>query len=1134
MENKFFQKAKLATAIALVSTTTLLTGCLVDGNKSNSNSTSTTSAAIGNNGTTNSPTGSLQGIVQDTNGNPIAGATVYVGNKTATTNAGGTYQLDDVAVTGIEITNDNDYLGGSLRVVIVPPAGYLGAIVEVEPSAVIDHGRSDQGTTEETGTANTNRFIDGFTAVAGDAVLPAIGDSGATVTGVLRDNVTHEAVINQTVNLELKSVNGGDHTSGSNAISYTTLSYQVTTDATGNFTITGAPNDSDLTFIVGGYNVNSVDANVFNTTGVLTNDEVERIHVGNVYVTAISNDDNKAPFVTAIEEVSTNAARGKLHDDSTNVLTIHFSEQVQDALVDTTAVASSNSVIVRDVDSEAYIDVTVAVAADNRSMTLTAASDFTAGSQIDIYLLKVDFQDVANNLIDDDDTLGGAAISYDFDNVNGNGDYLKLQVEVYRELNQDAAIVTAFTQLATDSTPERTSNLLDNASSAFADVNMSSLTVQQLNSADDDDTASDEDAKERLAALVVALDKAGLVDGSSIVRLNDDGTPMTGNIGITTTFEVNTAGVKFTPSNATSYRYWVERDGAAVLTNIVLDTTTPDAKTTNTTSNFTTAGANQGFGTIEPKATSTLADFQATDVAFTITLVEPGDVIYIQSIDGFGNTGSTDSLVLADNVPATTGVQAAYGESNDLPSSSTIFGEQYGNGAELANPDAVSLIGAPLLNINAGMLADNSEVADATPSLEDLYNGNVVDAGTDLPFIALAAKTYDKTAYDAWVGSPARTIAVSFTEDIAWVTPAADTTKPAAVANQPTETVTAGLSNWTIMNDVTKTSDAQTVNVDLAAVTVDNIFTLANTDGQTASVFDFTDVITDVSSVTGQTANISTAAANAKVVINDAMPPVLTQAVYKTSGASPTDLISILELTFNEPVKVDPTLATPVVTLGGVNILLDPDTVTAHNGQPAAARNVLSIPFETISTTGKDLQAIDRDTVFNLGLYTDGSLTAAAANDIGGHATLIFSNVQDDFGNTWAADSANLTAPKFAAFDAIGDFAGTPTPTALSAGGTTATIVYNFTHAVDLNAGTLGTVVNLDNTGVAALFEFVGATNTIAAATTGQISADRTQITISLTAGAALASGDSFDFTASVSSLWDSVDTVNINAVSVP
>ncbi len=313
MENTFYKKAKLATAIALVSSTTLLTGCLVDGNKANSVTTSTTTAAIGSNGVaTTAPKGSVQGIVQDTNGNPIPGATVHIGNRTTTTSSGGTYQLDNVAVSGITITGDGAYLGGAISVVIVPPAGYLGAVVTVNSSALIDDGRSDQGTTEETGTANTNRFVDGFTAEAGAAVLPAVGENGSTITGVLRDNVTNEAIANQTLNLELKDVNGGNHTTGTNALSYTTLSYQVTTDATGNFTITGAPNDSDLTFVVGGYTVNSVDANVYNVTGVSTDDEIETIHVGNVFVTEIPNEDNARPFVIAIEEAATNGCSCKI------------------------------------------------------------------------------------------------------------------------------------------------------------------------------------------------------------------------------------------------------------------------------------------------------------------------------------------------------------------------------------------------------------------------------------------------------------------------------------------------------------------------------------------------------------------------------------------------------------------------------------------------------------------------------------------------------------------------------------------------------------------------------------------------------------------------------------------------------
>lgn len=1134
MENTFYKKAKLATAIALVSSTTLLTGCLDDGNKANSVTTSTTTAAIGSNGVaTTAPKGSVQGIVQDTNGNPIAGATVHIGNRTTTTSFGGTYQLDNVAVSGITITGDGAYLGGAISVVIVPPAGYLGAVVTVNSSALIDDGRSDQGTTEETGTANTNRFVDGFTAEAGAAVLPAVGENGSTITGVLRDNVTNEAIANQTLNLELKAVNGGDHTPISGAISYTSASYPVTTNEKGEFTITGVPTDSSLKFVVGGYNVISVDANAYNVTGVLTNDEVEKIHVGNVLVTKIPNDDTKSPFVTAIEEVSANAARGKLHDDTTNVLTVHFSEQVQSALIDVTG-SSANSVKVRDVSTEAYVDVTVAVATDNRSITLTSATDFTPGSLYDIYLLKVDFQDIANNLLDDDDTLGGDAISYDFDNVNNNSDYLKLQVEAYRELNQDAAVVTGLTQLTTDSTPERMASLLDNASSAFADVNMSTTSVQQLNSVDDDDLSGSEDTKERLAALVVALDEAGLVDGSQNIRYNDDGTPMTGNIGLTTTFDVNTAGVKFTPSNASSYNYWIERNGSAPSpsTNIILDATTPDAQTTV---------SGPGAGTIEPKTNSSLADFQSTDIAFTVPLAKPGDVVYIQSIDDFGNTGSVASLVLVDNVPATTGVQAAYDESDDLPSSSTIFGQQYGNGAELANPDAQSLVGAPLLNINAGMLADHSELSDGTPSLDDLFNANTVDSTTDLPFIALAEGTYDKTAYEAWTGtgSPAdaskrnRTIAVSFTEDIAWVAPGTDETKPAAAVNGPTTDATAGLTDWTIMNDIKVTSDAQTVNVDLAAVVVNDIFTLANTDGQNARVIDFTNVITDVSSVAGHSANVSTAAANAKVVINDAMPPLVTQAVYKTTGTAPSSMTSMLEVTFNEPVMVDTRLAIPVVTLGTVDIFLDAETIADHNDQPASARNVLKIPFSTVDTIGNDLLPIDRNTIFlSADRYTEGSLTADSVTDKGRHGKLDFSNIQDDFGNTWAEDNANLTAPKFAAFDAIGQFSSSVTPTQLPTGALTVNIVYNFTHAIDVNASTLGTVVGLDSTAVGNLFTLTG--NTIAAATTGVISADRTQITINLTTGSALASGHSFDFQADVNSLWDSVATVNVNAIVVP
>ena len=1124
MENTFYKKAKLATAIALVSSTTLLTGCLDDGNKANSVTTSTTTAAIGSNGVaTTAPKGSVQGIVQDTNGNPIAGATVHIGNRTTTTSFGGTYQLDNVAVSGITITGDGAYLGGAISVVIVPPAGYLGAVVTVNSSALIDDGRSDQGTTEETGTANTNRFVDGFTAEAGAAVLPAVGENGSTITGVLRDNVTNEAIANQTLNLELKDVNGGNHTTGTNALSYTTLSYQVTTDATGNFTITGAPNDSDLTFVVGGYTVNSVEANVYNVTGVSTDDEGETIHVGNVFVTEIPNEDNASPFIIAIEEAATNGARAKLNDDVTNVLTVHFSETIQTSMID------SNSVVVRDITSGQYLTVTAAPAADGRSMTLTNSVDFVAGNEIDIYLLKVDFRDVANNLLDEDNNVASNDISYDYDNVNGNADFVKLQVEVFRNLLQDASVVTGLAQLTADDSPERLAGDAEGFSNAFADVDMQQAVngTQQLNSADNDSGATN-DSQERLSDLVLALQVAGVIGDSGAIELNPDGTPVTSNLGLNTGVETDIARIKFTPSNASAYRYWIMRNGVVVNTNPVIDvTSTPDAQNVSTTSNFNTAAVSSGYGLIEPKTGSSFADFTSSDVAFLLDGVQPGDIFYIQSMDEFGNEGSTAQVTLADNVPVTTGLQDAYGEL-DLRSSTTVFGQQYGNGAELANPDFQVLVGVPLLNVNSGMLADQNNLVDAAPDLSNLYDQNFADAANNnQAYIAAANLIYDKTAYAAWSADMSRTIAVSFTEDLAWTVPSAsDATKPAAAANAPTfSTGTANLTDWTIMNDVTVASDADVVNADLIAVDVDNIFTLANNDGQAAKVIDFTNQIED------SVGNVAVTATNAKVVINDAMPPMVTEAVYNGSN---------LTVTFNEAVRVNPNAGNTVVSLGGINIDMDVDSREAHNAK-TTNKNILVIPFTTDMVD--DLLPLSRTAIFALGEYDETGLASAAA-DAGDHATLDFSNVQDAFGNSWAEDDTNMTTPTFAAYDNLGQIVGTASPNALPGSGSAANITYSFTHAIDIDAmlgeafGTITQNTTISGTQVASIMTFVddnaGGATIDTVNTSGSISANGKVLTLSLQFTSPIETGDTLDFTANVPSLWDSVDSVDVSAITAP
>src|SRR5690554_8185384 len=95
-----FKKARLATAVALISSTALLTGCLVDGDKSNSISNTTHQDAdrivISQQ---EAQKAQVVGIVQDTNGNSVANASVSIGFKTVKTNVEGVYVLIDSTVT---------------------------------------------------------------------------------------------------------------------------------------------------------------------------------------------------------------------------------------------------------------------------------------------------------------------------------------------------------------------------------------------------------------------------------------------------------------------------------------------------------------------------------------------------------------------------------------------------------------------------------------------------------------------------------------------------------------------------------------------------------------------------------------------------------------------------------------------------------------------------------------------------------------------------------------------------------------------------------------------------------------------------------------------------------------------------
>ena len=1072
MEKRMFQKAKLVAAMTLASTMMFgMTGCILGGDE-----TLTTNAVGNNSEATTAPKGSIQGIVQDTNGNPIPGAKVFVGNRSAVTNQGGAYQLDNIAATGVTVIQGEDYDGGAIRVVIVPPAGYLGATVEVYSDAVIDHGRTSQGTIEEVGIASTNRFIDGFTAVAGDAVLPAIGEAGSNVTGVLRDKETGEPLANQTISLELVSVVGGDHTTSGDEISFSTISFPTTTAQDGSFEISGVANDSNLKFVVGGYVVESMDAYsvvepIEMPTVVSTNDEVEKIHVGNLYASAISSDDLIAPFVIAIDEAVVNETRAKLHDDVTNVLTVRFSETLSTQAID------ENSVKVRDITSNEYLNnITVTAGADLKSIVLTKNDgDFGAGHDIDIYLLRVDFQDASSNNLEFNNTDAGKDIvKFDENNVNGNADFIKLSVEVYQELNDEASIVTNESQMMVDDSSERELTLLDKASSVFADVDMQDGgfdVIDQLNSSE---------AQARIVNLIKASQKAAKLDDNGIIYDSATGKPKITDlvVGANTAaaddeiIRVDVARIKFTASNATQYKY-VITDGADIksITPVIDTISSPGAEINN--------------GMIE-------VNEALTDVVFTLSNVEPGYVLTITSVDDFGNEGDVKEITLQDNVAVTTGLQSSYGE-DDLESSSTSIGQVFGDGGELANPDAQSLIGAPLLNINSGMLADQfNGTHDAV--LDSLYAANGVDENDDYkPYFTEA--TYDVIAYNEWIKTASRTIAISFTENLDW----------ANSATAPATSVT-GLTNWEILNDVILNSEAEAINSDIVAFNTNDIFELANVSGQNQSEINFTDVIQDGAG------NVATAAANAKVVVFDALPPMVTKAEYL--GGS-------IVIDFNEAIKLTDggetaeTALVVIASLGGIDLEMTKAAIDAFNVKDAADRKSLTLEFNEDADTEGGLPTVSRAALFpDASQYrTKDEVVAPGAS---GHAVLDFSLIQDNYRNTWQDDAAVIVAPTFAVVDVVGDMVNQSKVTTNFVGGEDSfTVVYKFSHPVTLE--------DVEGVDAANLFTLTSAASIEASNDTSieLTNNNKTVIVNVQLTGGTLSSDDEFEFASDVASLWD-------------
>ena len=914
--------------------------------------TSTTSA-INVNSNEHTPTGTVTGYVQDTNGQPLSGVKVYIANKETTTNAGGLYTFTNVPVSNT-VGSDANTTSNIISVTIAAPTGYLGASVTVMPSSQID---SAENVSTGSTTSGVETFIDGYLAQAGTAVLPALT---ATVTGRLELFTSEASVGTQEITLDFQNVTttaGANVAQAQNGVTttYSTngLTFSATTAADGTFTISGVPSDSNLTYVVPSYRVNGEDAiqadGTAGDTTVVTNSETSLVNVGDVQVTAIVNEDNSAPLVSKVNGIITQTATTGQLDDDTYGATVPFVITFTEA-IDATAV-DANSVLVY--FDNAKLNTVSAEMTSSNVLTVTTDADVAAGKNLDIYLLKSDFKDAAGNAIIADAAASG--VGFDKNSSDTNGNYVHLDMTTYTEVNTNAK-VGASSQMKKDSDGTLDVEDVQTALPAFNDVNNNGTgVISQLNNADNDTNAT-------LDALLTALNPTG------------------------TNVVTDTARFKFTPNGASKYIVSAKTvNGVARADmNTVITLANTDAATIATTS-----PATNEYNITVTDTTS------ITDLEILMTSADIGDVVTITPVDGLDFSGTATTVTLADNVEPTTVLQNAYGQGNTHSGSNTVV--SYGDGAELANTSGTNIVGTPYFHVTPGLL-DNLSSTGATLNPEsgvisdnvlthELFDLSTKDANGDYyssTTTAPSTTSYDATAYAAF-GAQARTVGVAFSEDI-------DLTDVTLVPG----TGSATLSNFAAHNDENQQDDNGTITsgtIDLVNMDVDDVITLANTDGQANRIIDF-------AGIKDTSGNVATVA---KVIVQDAMPPLLTKATWNG-----TDIV----LTFNEnllPIASydAAALATnnPQVSINGAdyNITTDSNATVVDNvltikgGSSSGARGITTVPV----FAGADYV----ESVYGTTSYV--------------HADINYSGVRDLKGNSWTNANAGVSQPLFAGVDIV-------------------------------------------------------------------------------------------------------------------
>jgi len=614
--------------------------------------------------------GNVQGVVLDSNGNPLAGADVSIGTQTTTTDALGYYAFADVAAVNVVLNEDSDVLSAVPLIISISADGHLGGRTQAFPTAISD--------TEQ------YVYIDGFTAQAASLYLPELT---ASVKATLRSEITGEAIANQKVTLEFVAVNEGlednNNVGGGEFEDIASTYYEVTTDVNGAFVANNLPANSSFNVLVEGFRIENqyVLDEVYDDENVDLTTAKEAIvsNWGEIFVIEEIVADVIDPFVRDIDGASFagRLEKGKKGTSATGGLVFNFSEAVDLLHKDSVNSLEENTIKVvfhnqgTETGTTKYVSFThnINSNASVNSIQLNLAEEIAPGQQVDVYFERADFVDAGENELDLEDynevndtykTAGQFAnnyIQYTLFGYEGSG---KL----------DGA--STITQLTDDSGEFLT---LSQHNEALVDVKNVSGAIEQLNNTSSSTDVLLLDLANQLAT------KAGIAAPSTLV---------------TSTAKV---AINF-PENTTDAEIGVVDENGLAVNGVII---TPDL-------------TSSGHG----------VDFDDTTV-FYIENTAPGHHVTVVATDAFEVVGPTATEQLVDVVAPTTVIQNSYLVEGDKVTGIASEGIEIDGGQNVTSGIAGSL-GYPYLTLAPGILdldelVDNDN-ADTNSSGADIYNAD--------------------------------------------------------------------------------------------------------------------------------------------------------------------------------------------------------------------------------------------------------------------------------------------------------------------------------------------------------------------------------------------------------------------------